>query len=308
MQGVGEKRRIVHDELPRGCDIACRDVASPQLPDVSMEPYFPHKAEADQAGGGISMYTVAIVEDDAAHAAELARMIEASPVAECLELAMAWRAADNVRRRPSGDASRHPLDNGSHHPLSAAELPDILFVDVRLADGVNGIDLVRRLIPSAAPVQIIYVSAYLEYAPAAYHTRHTWFLSKPVVQDELDAALARAVEALDTERAEPLLVHQGSSLIRIAPHEVRYIESDRRKVRIHEHARTVEAYARISELETQLPEQFVRCHKSFLVNLAYVMEFTGRELVLADGTHLPVSQRCRKTFAERLMAFVRRTL
>ncbi len=254
------------------------------------------------------MYTVAIVEDDAAHAAELARMIDASPMAERLELATAWRAVDNVRWTPSDDASQHPLDADPHRSPSAAALPDILFVDVRLADGVNGIDLVRRLIPSAAPVQVIYVSAYLEYAPAAYHTRHTWFLSKPVVQDELNAALTRAVDALDTERAEPLLVHQGTSLIRIAPHEVRYIESDRRKVRIHERSRTVEAYARISELEMQLPDQFVRCHKSFLVNLAYVTEFTGRELVLTDGTHLPVSQRCRKTFAERLVSFVRRSL
>lgn len=254
------------------------------------------------------MYTVAIVEDDAAHAAELARMIAASPMADRLELAAAWRAVDNIQRTPSDNASPRPLDTDSHRVLSAAALPDILFVDVRLADGLNGIDLVHRLIPSTAPVQVIYVSAYLEYAPAAYHTRHTWFLSKPVVQDELNAALARAVEALDAERAEPLLVHQGTSLIRIAPREVRYIESDRRKVRIHERTRTVEAYARISELEAQLPDQFVRCHKSFLVNLAYVAEFTGRELVLTDGAHLPVSQRCRKAFAEHLMAFVRRTL
>lgn len=254
------------------------------------------------------MYTVDIVEDDAAHAAELARMIAASPAAERLELATAWRAVDNIQRTPSDNASPRPLDADPHRSLSAAALPDILFIDVRLADGVNGIDLVRRLIPPAAPVQVIYVSAYLEYAPAAYHTRHTWFLSKPVVQDELDAALARAVDALDTERADPLLVHQGTSLIRIAPHEVRYIESDRRKVRIHERTRTIETYARISELEAKLPDQFARCHKSFLVNLAYVAEFTGRELVLADGARLPVSQRCRKALAERLMAFVRRTL
>ena len=138
------------------------------------------------------MYTVAIVEDDAAHAAELARMIAASPAAEHLELAAAWRAVDNIQRTPSDNASPCPLDTDSHRVLSAAALPDILFVDVRLADGLNGIDLVHRLIPSTAPVQVIYVSAYLEYAPAAYHTRHTWFLSKPVVQDELNAALARA--------------------------------------------------------------------------------------------------------------------
>lgn len=254
------------------------------------------------------MYTVAIVEDDAAHAAELARMIDASPAAERLELAAAWRAVDNIQRTPLDDASPRPLDADPHRSLSAAALPDILFVDVRLADGLNGIDLVRRLIPPTAPVQVIYVSAYLEYAPAAYHTRHTWFLSKPVEQKELDAALARAVDALDAERAEPLLVHQGASLIRIAPHEVRYIESDRRKVRIHERVHTIEAYARISELEAKLPDQFVRCHKSFLVNLMYVAEFTGRELVLTDDVRLPVSQRCRKVVAERLVSFVRRSL
>lgn len=269
------------------------------------------------------MYSVAIIENDERAAAELVRMIEASSLASRLTFAgmrhvtSTASGASSAAADARGSEASVRVESGSipgggsasdAAPLRVTDLPDILFVDVKLDHGANGIELIHRLIPAAAPVQVIYVSAYLEYAPAAYHTRHTWFLSKPVDPAELDAALTRAVAALDAERSEPLLVHQGSALVRIAPHQVRYVESDRRKVRIHERDRVIETYARISDLEARLPKQFARCHKSFLVNLAFVSELHGRELILASGERLPVSQRCRKSLADRLVAFIGRSL
>lgn len=266
--------------------------------------------------GSCMGYLVAIVENDAAAAARLVRLIEASPYAERLRImeqpVPLFHLASEKRIHPNEEddldaADREGASNGVSAPVSTA-LPDILFVDVRLDHGANGIELIQRAIPPTARIQVIYVSAYLEYAPAAYHTRHTWFLSKPVDQSELNAALERAINELDAGRAEPLLVHHGSTLVRIDPHQIRYAESDRRKVRIHERDRVVEVYARISDVEEQLPDQFVRCHKSFLVNLAFVSELCGRELILTDGERLPVSQRCRKHLSECLAAFIGRLL
>lgn len=243
------------------------------------------------------MYTVAIIEDDATQAAEILDMIEASPLAGRLAPAETITASE---RRPSVQKSGQPDE--------ALMLPDILFVDIRLADGLNGIDLVKHLVPDGAPVQVIYVSAYLEYAPSVYRTRHTWFLSKPVEQAELDAALERAVSSLDAERVAPLIVHQGSTLIRVVPRHILYVESNRRKVIIHEANRAIETYARISDLQDRLPKTFARSHKSFLVNMTYIAELSSHEITLVNGERLPVSQRCRKALVERFTSYVGRSI
>lgn len=243
------------------------------------------------------MYTVAIIEDDAAQAASILSMVEASPLA--YRLTRIETTVVDEGPFPSGNAMRS---------TEISALPDILFVDIRLSGDINGIDLVKRLVPEGSSVQVIYISAYLEYAPSVYRTRHTWFLSKPVEQSELDAALERAVSSLDAERIAPLIVHQGSTLIRITPRHILYVESNRRKVLIHEADRVIETYARISDLQERLPETFARSHKSFLVNMAYIAELSSHEVALINGERLPVSQRCRKALVERFTSYVGRSI
>lgn len=58
----------------------------------------------------------------------------------------------------------------------------------------------------------------------------------------------------------------------------------------------IEVYGRLAEVARQLPSnRFVRCHKSYLVNLAYVAELGAHELTLDDATVLPVSRRAAPT-------------
>ena len=266
------------------------------------------------------MYSVAIIEDDERAAAELVRMIEASSLASRLTFAgmrhvtSTASGASSAAADARGSEASVRVESGSipgggsasdAAPLRVTDLPDILFVDVKLDHGANGIELIHRLIPAAAPVQVIYVSAYLEYAPAAYHTRHTWFLSKPVDPAELDAALTRAVAALDAERSEPLLVHQGSALVRIAPHQVRYVESDRRNVIVHTRTATHRAYAKLADILDQLPPHFVRCHQSYAINLDNVSRLEAESVTLSSGEAVPVSRRWRPSVREALFDRIR---
>lgn len=236
------------------------------------------------------MYRVLIVDDEREVADSLSRMILSSPFASRLEL---------VGDREGMFPMPEPLGGGV----------DILFMDIQLGQAVpTGIDLVEALISRASDVQVIYMSSYLEYAPETYRTRHTWFLSKPIRQEELNAALERAFENLDRTRRGSLVVRSGSSLMQVAPTQVLYVESDRRKVRIHERSRVIETYSKIDEMERLLPEQFARCHKSFLVNMDCISALRTTDLVLVNGETIPVSQRRRKVLCERFVEHVRRVL
>ena len=157
------------------------------------------------------MYSVTIIDDDRAQRELLAAMIMRSPAAARLEFMDASAAA------------------GASGPLSA----DIALVDIDLGEDLpSGIDLVRDT--AGNKTQVIYVTGYVDYVSDVYETAHVGFLIKPVDQQRLNDALARAIARLDQDGAGDFVVHTGSSTLRVAPNRVVYIESNRRKLQIHE--------------------------------------------------------------------------
>lgn len=236
------------------------------------------------------MYSVVIVEDQIDQAASIAEMVRSSS------------HADTIESVDTACASDEEIED----TLAAA---DIVVVDVHLehTEG-NGIDLVSEAVPAGTSTQVIYITDDLECATDVYRTNHTWLLAKPVEQEELDAALERAMQNLEQVRNRPLLVRSKGSLIQIVPRRILYVESDRRKVLIHERDGVTETYAKITEVEGKLPLYFARCHKSFLVNMNYIAELRASEAVLVNGETLPVSQRCRRALRERFVDYVNRSL
>ena len=157
------------------------------------------------------MYSVTIIDDDRAQRELLAAMIMRSPAAARLEFMDASAAA------------------GASGPLSA----DIALVDIDLGEDLpSGIDLVRDT--AGNKTQVIYVTGYVDYVSDVYETAHVGFLIKPVDQQRLNDALARAISRLEQDGAGDFVVHTGSSTLRVAPNRVVYIESNRRKLQIHE--------------------------------------------------------------------------
>ena len=169
---------------------------------------------------------------------------------------------------------------------------DILISDIIMPEEQpSGIEVVERLFPPESGTQVIYISGYLEQAPEVYRTSHVYFLLKPVDRTKLHDALERATSALAHRQPPMLHLKTGRKEQLINVSTIRYLESSLHKVTVHCRTRDVEVYAKLDELQRQLPSSFSRCHRSFLVNLAYVSSLDEGELRLHDGTVLPVSRR-----------------
>jgi len=257
------------------------------------------------------MYQVVIVEDDAAQAEIIRSMIECSP-------------------RGGELAIEHVVDAESLTARLAEEPAiDVLVMDIELgSEDANGIDLVKRYFPAGCGTQVIYVTGFVEYCTSVYRTEHLYFLVKPFAQDDLDDALSRAFERLpaapffflgpaalcrasgrlEADASKPLSVRLGSRVVLVEPSRISYIESDRRKVRIHAGAEEIEAYASLSDLSAELPASFIQCHKSFLVNMDHVKELKADSVVLSSNQVVPVSQKRRKFVREAVFSRVQSKL
>ncbi len=89
--------------------------------------------------------------------------------------------------------------------------------------------------------------------------------------------------------------------IHIVPVEdITYVESVKRKVFIHTDSNIFETYSTMGSIIEKLPNSFIRCHNSFLVNSMHVAVVGASLLTLSSGVQIPVSRRYAKEVREQL--------
>lgn len=250
------------------------------------------------------MTHVGILEDDATQREALVSMVASHYQAQGEPLEIV--EFDGAESLVSYLHARRPLD------ILLADI--VLDEDGPAATGEDGekgpasetaIDLMKRLFGMGGDVQLIYVTGYEKYHTSAYETDHACFLLKPVSQADLDFALARAEDLRRRRNVAPFRVRLGSEDRIVRPAQISYVESDRRILKIHLTGGSFETYGKLADYERRLPKRFVRCHKSFLVNMDYVVACRANELVLSTGQSIPVSQSRRKSTQEAVRAYVR---
>lgn len=205
---------------------------------------------------------------------------------------------------------------------------DLIFLDIAMP-GENGFDLIPQAQLSKS--HVIFTTAYDQYALRAIKANALDYLLKPIDIDELKLAVEKAGKyiALDkkehnrNESLQNLAVHlserneirkislpngQGYSLINID--DIIHIEADSNYSIFHlANKETITVSKVLKEYEEILPEQqFVRIHKSSIVNLNYLKEYNsknGMEVILKNGEKIAVSRRRASDFAEKIKSYTR---
>ena len=199
--------------------------------------------------------------------------------------------------------------------LLVRDQPDILCINIELGAGENGIQAVRRLLPLETTTQVVYTTASGSYHAAAYATHHAGFLVKPVTSAQVQQALQSAVQELFLQRdrlrrTRPLCLKHAGALYLVSPQDIVYAESHGRTLTVHvankaADAESITVAMTLEQLKHALPDTFAQCHKSFLVNLAYVVKFAEDGITLKTGALVPVSQRKRAAVLRLLYRYGR---
>lgn len=165
---------------------------------------------------------------------------------------------------------------------------DVYFLDVQMGGGTDdGIRTARELRCRGERGLIVYVTAYFDYVQAGYEVKAFRYLLKSQIQDKLFEVLRDVRRELSVK--EFFFKAQGENM-RIDRRRILYLESRLRMIRLVTKTEEYSFYARLEEVQKQLGEGFLRCHKSFLVNLEKVERFSKERVVLEDGISIPVSR------------------
>lgn len=165
---------------------------------------------------------------------------------------------------------------------------DILLLDIELGK-MDGMTMARKLREKQDRVQIIFTTGFSEYMSEGYEVSATHYLMKPVQKERLFDALDRAAKAVD--KAEPvLLLPADAGVMRVAPGSIMYVEAFLHNVSVTYEQGTVTVKYPISKMEELLGADFVKCHRSYLVSLKHISQILKTELVMDDGTKLPLAR------------------
>jgi two component transcriptional regulator, lytTR family len=185
--------------------------------------------------------------------------------------------------------------------LTTRQYVDLLFMDIDLGDGC-GIELAKEVKKTDSGTCVIFVTAHPEYVEESFEVEPVYFLVKPIRPDSFRRAMDRAMERLVAERQKSrLTVTFQNRVSAVALRDISYIEFSVRSATIHAGTRVLRTYEKLSSLQQRVDSRFIQCHKSYLVNMDYVIGFQGNTLELCGGVEIPVSQSRAKVTRETLL-------
>jgi len=181
---------------------------------------------------------------------------------------------------------------------------DLLLLDIHMPK-ISGIDFLKTL---KNPPMVIFTTAYSEYALQGYSLDVIDYLMKPVSFDRFLKAVqkARDFHSLKHQQKsssdEYFFIKCDSKFERINFNEVLFVESLQNYVVINTSEKKYITYLTLSAVGEQLPSsQFMKVHKSYLIALNKVKAIEGNEILVMNGSKIPISRNLKEEVMNRIL-------
>lgn len=165
---------------------------------------------------------------------------------------------------------------------------DLLLSDI-LTTGLNGIEAAKKLRSLGKNMDIVFISTTAEYALDGYSVKALRYLKKPVDQEELRLVILESYQ--NYLKNGFLVVNTLERVYRIRYRDIYYLESSGRDLVIHLKNEELTTRMKLSDVEKTLTgPSFIRCHRSYIVNLMRTVSIERYQITLSNGDVVPVSQ------------------
>lgn len=183
---------------------------------------------------------------------------------------------------------------------------DLILLDI-LTSGVGGIQVAQELRELDRNVRLIFVSASSEFAVESYHVEAYYYLLKPVDADSLFRLLDKIRGELSVQAEQGFILRSRDGVVRIVFAKLAYVEVMNKTLFFHLADGVVcEASAALADFEETLlsrPE-FLKTHRSYLVNLNFIEAIDIGFVRMKDGHSVPVSRKRRSQVQDVYVRFL----
>ncbi len=193
---------------------------------------------------------------------------------------------------------------------------DAIFCDINMPD-LNGMDFVKSL---TVPPLVVFTTAYSEYAVEGFRVNAVDYLLKPFGLQDFQRAANRLRDRLNAAAPDGARVVGGSAaadaptpsdvlflktdyrIVKVNISDIRYIEgmSEYLKVWLDTDAKPIITLLSMKKMEERLPANFMRIHRSYIINLNKIEEVNKNRVILDKDTYLPIGDLYKEAFQRYL--------
>ncbi len=185
---------------------------------------------------------------------------------------------------------------------------DILLLDIQMGQ-INGMDTARKIRELGNKMEIIFITSLIDYVQEGYEVRAYRYILKPIESKELKQHVITCIKEIETNKNKYIVIKNRSNTYKIYSNEIKYIEVQKKEMSIHTINKSFDVRYSLGKIEKDLNlDNFVRCHKSFLVNLSYVENIKLNIAILESGEEIPISRYRYKDVKEKFLKFLGDTI
>ncbi len=181
---------------------------------------------------------------------------------------------------------------------------DVVFLDIQM-QGMTGMEAAKKIRESDTESYIIFVTVLKECVYDAFEVAASDYLLKPVEDERFNRTMARILHYIEDRGQASLIIQKSTGYKSIRFVDIFYCEVINRKIYIHTKQGMIDYYFKIEELERQLETHFIRCHRSYLVNLQYICGYENGMAQLDNGEKIPVSRSRQQSFVKAVLSYMK---
>lgn len=175
---------------------------------------------------------------------------------------------------------------------------DIIFMDIELPE-LSGIHLSKKILQVHPQTQIIFITQYENYCSDVYETKHVYFIHKSKLDQYLVKAVEKALQNIKVQRNQYLTISWNRHKQHLLLNDIIFMERTLRTTSIYSKAGIYRTSEKLSDLIKRLNQNFVCCHRSYLINLQQIISFEDHFVILAGEHEVPISQKYKAEVREK---------
>jgi two-component system response regulator AgrA len=158
---------------------------------------------------------------------------------------------------------------------------DVLFLDINLKSHLTGMEIAEKIRQYNKDCYFIFSSAYIEYGLVTFKYKTFDFIAKPVGAERLEECIVRLFEDINGSTKRFIKLDNKNTII--DEKEINYVQRDGMKLVFHTKSRDYEIYSSFNKIQNKLPQNFVRCHKSFIANINNITKIEPSSNIIYFG-------------------------
>ena len=177
---------------------------------------------------------------------------------------------------------------------------DVIFLDIDLNSKDSGLDIANEVRKINKNIYIIFTTGHLEYVMLAYKYKTFDFLAKPITFDRLQDTIIRLIDDVNGLPKRYIKIDTKNTLV--DENSIEFIKRDGMKLVFHSKNKDYETYSSFNKIQDNLPENFVRCHRSFIVNINLIKDIDPviNTISFSDNYICDIGPKYKKFFMEVL--------